>query len=500
MRHNLIKTICVSLFLWAVLFKAQLLANTHFFYQQHLRNSRVASESRESDADLAMGKLAARLSGKKQPCRHTLPINEIRANPENIATLLKLNPGPETLATANKLKNMLTGPHLPLEEYIARCYWATGQNFAASKLSTTLLKQIESPTLRRLLFTDAMHSGNYSLARHHLAKTGLRGEAYLRALAQIVLAEAGFPMIILAVLFAVLILILCWLNMKRFFRYGQSRFSPFPASTPTTVLMECSQSGDDKEAQQALPKVSPAISENMPKTDLPDAPYPNNEQEDSMLEEVASHSKKMKENQAPHFNNELGFANEDSARLFFLSLQLAVSEKMLRIIGITSTTRNTNKAIAAMQLARRFGEDDYKTLLIDANDHGPLLNEIDGCDKSPGLSELADPETHFSTICHSTNLNQLSLIACGNKRSGFTDLPEQTWVRLLSYCRSNFEIVVIILPSVENLTDRFTLLQQFGLILIEEDTNDNDELAAIELLKSAEKLAILGQVKLSSQK
>lgn len=172
-----------------------------------------------------------------------------------------------------------------------------------------------------------------------------------------------------------------------------------------------------------------------------------------------------------HFDNKSGFIEPESARLFFLGLQLALSEKMMRTLGITSATENANRALAAFQLARMFADDDYKTLLIDANDSGQFLHEIYGCEPAPGLADLINPDNSFATVFRKTEQAQLTLLTCGSETTGFSDLSDQALELLLSYCRKNFEIIILILPVADKLREKLSIIKDFGVVFLDSNAS-----------------------------
>lgn len=552
-------------------------ANPQNFYQQHLRSSRNASDQNEVRASKAMGKLAARISGQPLPRSISPAAATTITSDADVIELLKTAPGHHGLGVAQSLKSRLSHQNLLLEEYIARCYWAVGENTRAAELSNALLIEYESPSLRRFLANDAQKKGSHELAKHHLAKSDVTETKMLFVRLQIWLSEVS----LFTVLFAVLFLFIMFYKkpgIKAFKIGSQAMGAAETAKVSQIIENEASKSdktdnnaklrksfsrkGKNKQTKTSvihdLKPVREGISGSAFSQPAPVIPDQTNEQANhteflnspaqTIMESspVSAHFP-LHSDSAPetidkskgsdfsipdesprpslgcsndpsakliregidlptgsrhdvleqHFDNQLGFIEPKSARLFFLGLQLALSDKMMRTLGITSSTENANRALAAFQLAKMFADDDYQTLLIDANDSGQFLHEIYCCEPAPGLADLINPDNSFATVFKKTEQTQLTLLTCGSEATGFSDLSNQALELLLSYCRKNFEIIILILPVATRLQEKLSIIKNFGVVFLDcyppgEGSNFH------KLPMAANSLSVLGKI-LSNQ-
>jgi len=495
------------------------------FYQKHLRKSRTASNTREIQAKQAMGRLAARITGREFPnsVSQSPSSNSIIVKEEHLSQILNQPYSSDSLNKALILQKRLSRPNYLLNEYIALCYWHTGQTIKAVELGNSVLRELESPKIRRILFSQAISERSFDLALHHLEKSGLSRYSMIIAQTRIFIGKADLPLI----LPALILLAFLAFGMKFIYRITKKTtadrsskqqafipeekfFSPECSEADKTFEKEAMESNTSAEFQTfysesalTVQTENPAINdfaeiknhESSIKSDLLDAEPSNFEmsQHSEILEETRLEiPETLNVAQQPDLNPETFSFGNETLKTFFLSLQLSLSQNMTRMISIISDSRSARKAAFALNLGKLFANDDYKTLLIDCNNASPFLHEEMGLSSVPGISDLTDPDCEITSIFRSSGLPQLYYITCGTIQDEITNISETAWDLLLDYCRKNYEIIILILPEAKFLSQNLNMIKNTGILLI----NDNSVPAelGINSIKSMNELKLLGEL------
>ncbi len=597
MRNCFINVLFFFVIISGNFFPVTAFARTPDFYQRHLRNSRSQTASASAKARKAMGKLGARLSGKKTTTKRPPPAIATRISSNDIVALLKMKPGKESLTIALILKESFPEQSLLLDEFIARSYWAIGDNNSARTKSIELLKSLESQNLRKELFLDALERKDYEMALHHIEGAGLSpAQKFLK------IFQIKYGILIWPLFFFMLLPIIYFLRKKQSNPTAQSDTQTasslqncsadkdFKPPTPSSLLSSEAianlpvQEKVEVGFQQASEIFHQSETENEPAINLfdsefrycfseiegfsfclgtesteteqtSDIEFKKQEPDENAIDktqviesfveveiEPSSHDvteeevviyhelqeeadlnisvsavfmTAHKENtdsiadliieeinltqetnaasdiplqyqacESSHEANEsavsnsasyapnTGFNNDDNLKLFFVGLQLRISETSIRIIGVTSADENANRALVALQIAECFANDDYKTLIIDADFTYPRLYSLLEMPDTPGFANLIETESHFSSLFRPTSINQLHFLACGEPCENVKEMTIQAWELLLDYSRKNYELIIIVLPPDSHLHNQMPIIERIGIIELGKE-NDN---------------------------
>lgn len=504
------------------------------FYQQHLRKSRTASGSNSIQSKQAIGRLGARLTGRDLPAIQIPPADVTIINENSLSNIIKLPYSSDSLAKALQLKERMTRPNNLLNEYIALCYWQTGQTIKATELGNSVLRELESPALRRILYSQAMSERSYDLALHHLEKAGLSESSTLAAKIKIFIKKTDFPLLIPVLLFLAALAFGMKIIMAILRRMTRSALAKRTPACTTGIFQNNESSDklthndikqlitDDNHGETSvyLTDVSEGIhtpynqssnypensindqfserpsSDNYPEAVSPEAPYfselpsTNSDRFDrcsAIFTEPEDSSIK------PSTQINLGFDDETLTTLF-VSLQLSLSQHMIRMLSIVSEASSAPKAELALKLGKMFAGDDYKTLLIDCNNTAPFLHEELCTPAASGISDLADPDCEITSIFRPAGTSQLFYITCGMKPFEADCLSESAWELLLDYCRKNYEIIILILPDYELIRQNTYLVRNTGMLIIDKEFDGNHLTGFDDLLAMHTDIKLFGKL------
>jgi len=477
------------------------------FHQKHLRNSRSASDSSEIQKRNALGRLAARISGRDIPLSSPPSSDQTLITEEQLLDLISRPYSSESLNRALLSMERLPRQNHALNKYIALCYWHTGQTIKAVELGNSILRELESPEIRKILYSQAISERNYDLALHHLEKTGLSKSAALFAKARLLIKKADLPLVFPVLLFLATLAggmkLATALFKKRFInnvgRTDQTILKKHATSSLTEDIREpTSNTTNDVFADSVIiadhyllqssvaRPINSAITENCTFQALEDAKNESLPEDRSLVE--------LFEPPLTETSQASLSLDKETLKTLFVSLQLSLSQHMIRMISIASESRSALKARLALKLGSLFAENDYKTLLLDCNNTGTFLHEELGIKEFPGISDLADPDCEFTSVFRASNETQLFYVTCGMQPAEADSLPASAWELLLDYCRKNYEIIILILPETEIVCQNISMISNTVMLILDDEQENSHQSSFTDIIKSHPDIKLLGRL------
>lgn len=165
---------------------------------------------------------------------------------------------------------------------------------------------------------------------------------------------------------------------------------------------------------------------------------------------------------------------------FFSRLQTLISTKMERIVGISYTCSEEEALITTRQLAIRFANNDYTTLLIDAGDSKvPLykhFNSVAGLE----LTEQNVSRSVFNRLIQKTGLENLYLI---NRplfwQHGETS-PQKLWAELFTCSKNKFDIILVFFRATDQLLSENDFASSIAWAIINDRKTSDSDLALVK--------------------
>lgn len=418
-----------------------------------LRQTRNVSDSPSLKAELARSKAAARIFGGKKVVSFVPRRDFLGSREFELQRLLGLKPATDSLPLALELKKQFSRPRPEIDEFIALCYWETGNIEKAVKASNEFLSQHESTDLRQKLFNTELARGSYEIAKHHLKHSGLNRTAHLKSLIHFFYLRSGlyvflFWLLSLAALIALAIkLFLRYFSFEKFYRIFFHR-----QKIQTTAGIHLS--------------APPAVSQKLP----------GEENQIKTPEAIRNPDLTV----SPGEQSAASIAiNPATNRL--QKFQELVTGKMFRVIGVSSQKESFNRLALALKLAANFSRSEFQTLIIDANSSKPYIHEIKSCKSSPGLSDCYSQPFEIETFCQKTSNASLRILARGSQILPLSILQPHQWNSLLQTCQKSFDIIIVNFPGIISLKDHPEALKPVEILIIDGQADPE-----IEIYKSLE--------------
>lgn len=405
----------------------------------HLRQTRNASDSLSLKAELARSKAAARIFGGRRVLSFTPRRDFLATRDFELQRILALKPASDSLQLALELKKQFSRTRPELDEFIALCYWETGNIEKAIKLSNEFLNKSESAVLRQKLFNAELNRGSYDTAKYHLKHSGLPGVTYLKSLIHFLYLRSGLYIFLLWVFLLVTLTAFAIRLFLQFFSFEKVRqliFHRHKAQTTTGVHLS-----------------EPVIISQKP-----------------LAEEIPSLKTEKTATQNP-VSNECDNPDVPAGKIQpptrLQAFEEMVTSRMLRIIGISSQKESFNRLALALKLAANFSKAEFQTLIIDANSSKPYIHEIKSCKSSPGLSDLSIQPFEIETFCQKTGNPSLKILSRGSQVVPLAVLRPQQWKDLIQTCQKHFDIIIVNFPGIINIKDTPEVLKPVEILVID---------------------------------
>ena len=139
------------------------------------------------------------------------------------------------------------------------------------------------------------------------------------------------------------------------------------------------------------------------------------------------------------------------------NLGLSYQERPLKVLVFTSPLPGEGKTLTAINYALTAAARGNNVLLIDADTRCGIINQVFGCTRQPGLTDLLADKVRFEDAVRSVTVNQttsIALLPTGELLSGPSrDLTLARLTQAIGVLRDQFDVVVIDSPPLNMLAD-----------------------------------------------
>lgn len=158
-----------------------------------------------------------------------------------------------------------------------------------------------------------------------------------------------------------------------------------------------------------------------------------------------------------------------------------------RVLAVTSSIKGEGKSVTAVNLAVVLAQIANKsTLLLDSDFRRPNVHRLLGMAQEPGLSDYLVGRASLEQVLHATPFLGLSVVTAGSGQGHPAELlasPE--FGAFVSWCRSQYDYVLIDTPPVQPISDVGFLVEFVdGVLLVVRSAKTGKELVkkAVESL------------------
>ena len=139
------------------------------------------------------------------------------------------------------------------------------------------------------------------------------------------------------------------------------------------------------------------------------------------------------------------------------NLGLSYQERPLKVLVFTSPLPGEGKTLTAINYALTAAARGNNVLLIDADTRCGIINQVFGCTRQPGLTDLLADKVRFEDAVRSVTVNpttSIALLPTGELLSGPSrDLTLARLTQAIGVLRDQFDVVVIDSPPLNMLAD-----------------------------------------------
>lgn len=153
-------------------------------------------------------------------------------------------------------------------------------------------------------------------------------------------------------------------------------------------------------------------------------------------------------------------------RMLLKNLEFRSSEK-LQIIVVSSALAGEGKSVVVSHLAAVSAMLYRRTLIIDADLRRPTQHTLFNLAPKPGITDVLDGQKSLLEAVQSTDIENLSVLTCGELRGRPSQLLESDAMKLLvAEAAQHYDLVIIDTPPLSACADASTLSQMSdGVIL-----------------------------------
>lgn len=178
----------------------------------------------------------------------------------------------------------------------------------------------------------------------------------------------------------------------------------------------------------------------------------------------------------------------ESYRQVRTHLQFAKQGTMPHVILISSPAPGEGKSTTAANLAIAVAQNGRKVLLVDGDLRKPILEQLFGVKKEPGLSELLTGRATLSGAIQKTLVENLSIMVCGAIPPNPAEVLGSEKMRgLIEQVRSDYDVVLLDSSPLLAVTDPsvLTTLADGVIIVVSAGKTRQEELQhSVELVES----------------
>ena len=144
----------------------------------------------------------------------------------------------------------------------------------------------------------------------------------------------------------------------------------------------------------------------------------------------------------------------ESLRALRSSLEFSMDEGCRPIIGVSGLIPGVGKSFISVNLAALFAGLGKKVLLIDADLRKGRLHKEFGIKRGNGLSQLLMRNAELADVIHSTEVENLFVMPCGNVPSNPSELlGSKHYTELISNLEKEYDMIIIDTPPIMLVTD-----------------------------------------------
>ncbi|MBQ3721943.1 MAG: polysaccharide biosynthesis tyrosine autokinase [Fibrobacter sp.] len=156
----------------------------------------------------------------------------------------------------------------------------------------------------------------------------------------------------------------------------------------------------------------------------------------------------------------------ESLRALRSSLEFSMDEGCRPIIGVSGLIPGVGKSFISVNLAALFAGLGKKVLLIDADLRKGRLHKEFGIKRGDGLSQLLMRNAELADVIHSTEVENLFVMPCGNVPSNPSELlGSKHYAELINNLEKDYDLIIIDTPPIMLVTDA-TLACRFASQLV----------------------------------
>ena len=156
----------------------------------------------------------------------------------------------------------------------------------------------------------------------------------------------------------------------------------------------------------------------------------------------------------------------ESLRALRSSLEFSMDEGCRPIIGVSGLIPGVGKSFISVNLAALFAGLGKKVLLIDADLRKGRLHKEFGIKRGDGLSQLLMRNAELKDVLHTTEVENLFVMPCGNVPSNPSELlGSKHYAELINNLEKEYDLIIIDTPPIMLVTDA-TLACRFASQLV----------------------------------
>ncbi|WP_407456660.1 polysaccharide biosynthesis tyrosine autokinase [Fibrobacter sp.] len=144
----------------------------------------------------------------------------------------------------------------------------------------------------------------------------------------------------------------------------------------------------------------------------------------------------------------------ESLRALRSSLEFSMMDEGGSVIGVSGLIPGVGKSFISVNLAALFAGLGKKVLLIDADLRKGRLHKEFGIKRGNGLSQVLLREVKPEDVVHSTEVENLFVIPCGNVPANPAELlGSKHYVELIEEFKKDYDLVIVDTPPIMLVTD-----------------------------------------------
>jgi len=156
----------------------------------------------------------------------------------------------------------------------------------------------------------------------------------------------------------------------------------------------------------------------------------------------------------------------ESFRTVRTNLQYMLGEAQRGVILITSNSPGEGKTFCSINLAGILAKGGKRTVLLELDLHKPRVHKGLGLENVKGFSTIAIGRDKISDCVVPTHLENLDVILSGPLPPNPSEIVvSKTLTEVLSYCKENYDYVIVDTPPVGLITDALVLMKYSNVSL-----------------------------------